>query len=1692
MAVSVQPKIAGLDDLEMGLRTLKRSKLLVTPEFKDMLFAVERHHNDLKLAHLTGKAKDLVDQAQRDTKFYNILVKMLCEIKEKRTGEQREGLRRVYTWYMANKHALYSGPRFGKEFMKQEAKEILVKASTPRKPKPQRQTRWASSTKPLSASSQQRNRTRSAPSVRIREHTSTWRDSSFDWRNDLNKGILKKDPPVVERLQLGHMDDNDYEIELKRLGVETENVHNSPLNTADTATTANSELLREARMLSRAHTGSPTMTPLGEQSTNIEACSVTPQKIVHPISSLVNPHATIAAQLAREKQDKLLAQKKVGEEKSRAKSLKAWQDFNKDFSCGQDVIDRLNFVGRSGTANDVRYFSHDHAEMPEVYTQNIITGYAQVLAEESDATKDAESKNCEQKENVFVNQTLEEFYETADALYPGQTRPTTRARVKSAPAVGRKVSQQSSKAATPSVMPGAESPSRKLAPQPLGHLLQDQPVREEEKEVMEEQTTNVKLDAVVKVIDSVSEEMTLFKERLAPKAQQGFRQPVATGIPTTTTSHSPTRFPSPEARTNSPVHSQVSMQTKPPRPYSSPLRCINLGEGVESPLASPRSRKDRCKSAGVVDWRGRIQPDSMRYKWGKTKFGGYTFVKKHMQRPLSLRSAGSTSAGKRPKTAPTSARNRWNTEKPSDDNRRVEAQAASNSMTQIKQEDVDTMVTIQYLLGTSNSRADSLASLYSLDEEFLRSLRRSVHVPADAPKEFVSFIAPSPAALIMAGRQSQARNYSPSFERPQTAIGQVREAQNHYVLPDFDDLHLPLGLEPDIPEDDDSLAGGDVGNDDEDDLQQLDSGPEREESGEEQWVEEEEEGVKQGEGEEGEKKYHEWEREKEEAREEQERADEWQDEAEQEARREDDVTVKEDVQQEGVKPAQADADSVNETGGITQVTSIAPNNQSPHPASHRAVQSLNLSQVWQFDPSENEDKKVKQKPQFYVGPSAAPRSKGTTQPHQQTRQQLFSPRIGTPMATAETATFPKVERSAGRMPSQAFSPSAQMTQLSRRRAELMRRAPPPRTPPSIPLPKARSLNKGRSPRLGPMLSELEHHARKERSPRNFMQHVTDLRSSGDAFREVSTAFSPESLVGTLQVCRLSMPLSRQHSLPTLYTDLSASQEAPHSILKQPAEQTLFPEPNLHIIDETKDMSEMEKTVHFYGTSAVPLTPLHRPQSPLQAPPKPMTAPATFASGFQRSESLGFLRQVTSSQQSSRNGSLHSSRNASVHGSLYSSRNASLHSSQRSSRNNSEPNTPSTRNLARIGRPIAQVAHVPDPNEVAEAVQKQKEAAAAVDIQRIFRGYVARNVYKKLMSTERQNMEDKQKAAVGIQRAYRSHLGRKEAIERRPPNPEMMEWGNNYRATLTTREQQRYDKVEERAEELSDNFHSAQSKLSVIGPHVNIYEIYHPKKTGPTKKELNMAATTIQRHIRGWLVRRRFDKLHRKAAWYGSTFPKMVKDYKSMLIRIQRQHGVEQPQAPFTTKDMNDYIDTRKRYESVFDKKAFGGELEHGDTDSFFKECDLYPSKTEIEEAMKIALKGETLSRKSSGLKRQEILDVVFYIYTPRAAGLENTRQSTWMNPIIDGVEARRLIGSEFVEEAPLEVCANLVISVKREQRERERAAERARKDEEAAALRERLGLPHPKDDEEEEEEEEEKKRLKKLRRVSLNEHEKKN
>ena len=47
------------------------------------------------------------------------------------------------------------------------------------------------------------------------------------------------------------------------------------------------------------------------------------------------------------------------------------------------------------------------------------------------------------------------------------------------------------------------------------------------------------------------------------------------------------------------------------------------------------------------------------------------------------------------------------------------------------------------------------------------------------------------------------------------------------------------------------------------------------------------------------------------------------------------------------------------------------------------------------------------------------------------------------------------------------------------------------------------------------------------------------------------------------------------------------------------------------------------------------------------------------------------------------------------------------------------------------------------------------------------------------------------------------------------------------------------------------------------------------------------------------------------------------------------------------------------YESGFESHAFAGELEFDELDIYFRECDLYPAQSDVEEAIDLVFRGKT-------------------------------------------------------------------------------------------------------------------------------------
>ncbi|XP_025085428.1 uncharacterized protein LOC112558893 isoform X3 [Pomacea canaliculata] len=1424
MTDTVTIKINGLDVLESGLKSLKRSRLMIAQEYSDMIGAIELHHNSLRLAHLTGKAKDLVDQAQRDTRFYNILVKMLCELKEKRTGEQRQGLRKVYAWYQANKNALYSGPHFGKEHLKSYSKEAFSVITTPRKPKG---GQFVSSN---SVKTKANVRSKSASGIRTR-HSTIWQHSSFDWQSaDLQKELPTHESPPLEQE-----------------------------NKECTAVAGSADL--------SAKTG---MSVIDSKFARLKQHKTLPST-VHPVSSIMNPHVSLAVQTERKRS----TQKKPLGNTSLENNLQTWIRFSEDRSWGQDLVGKLSFVGRSGTPSDVRYVAHSSAEMPEHHTQAVISSFAKASTTNVPAKDGADY--LDQKENIFLQQSLEQFYQSADAYCSQELNCTQTSRSLSAPVTRR----------------DPETP-RKNKPIRLQQQLQDMELNKNDNNANCEKT-GIRLETVVDVIDSVSANMIHYREKFAPEAQPGFRQPMVRDF-TASFLHaasSPVLYlPSPSPRSSVSLDNQQANYT--PRPHTSPtsLHRVSVTEDFDEHAQNcPMSQKPGCKTLGTADWAGRVEPESLRYKWRKTKCGGFTYQKTLQPKTVGLRSAGTTSAGRRPKTASIPVSQKWGTQKQSNENKRVMGQAASHSTTQIDQKTVDSLITVQHLLGSSFSRTDSLLSLYNFDEGFLAAFSHDQTVPTSGQLEYLSFVTP---ASVAAGAVFPENITETSANKSRNEKQEVKVQDSSPVTKD---VHLIFPGQSSLSDKTETDADTDQNGGETEMLQEQPSQKVLQQILDKEKIDCEKVEV-----------------------------------------------TNDDCLGQGTDETEADV------GTITHITSVA---NGGHPLSHNSSlpQPLSMSQVWEYNPSDDTDSEKKHESdvnQLEEQPPAV-----THQMH----TQLFSTSC-LPLASPRAAV--QGRRSAGGMPHQMHSGMPQILQLTRRRAELIQLAPPRHTAPSIPYSSAR-FSSHFSPSAGPLMSELEHHARKVKSPRSLMQHVEELRKSGKSHSQASAA-SPkaEGLSVSLRVCRLELPLRGSQTGPYVQDTIDAStmKEDRHT------DKSWLGENSRPEQTQEDDKNTAERTpASFTPNSFFANIPL-----------RPVTAPTC----------LGKKRQLTAPNELLCQGFTYHQIPST----------GTSHNTSSGSRPSTAPRIRRAKSLTNIGRPIPQVTSITDPDELKQAVQMQREAAAAVDIQRLFRGFVARNVYKKLQSEEREKLENERKAAVAIQRN-------------------------------------------------SMNYLSGKSRISVIGPHVDIYEIYHPKKTGNNRRELNSAALCIQRHVRGWLVRKCFEKLKRKVAWYGSTFQKMVTEYKSMLRRVQSQHGVSRPKAPFSAKEMNDYIDVRRRYESVFEKKAFSGMLEMDDIEAFFHECDLYPSRSEIEEAADVVSHGQPSIKRGHGLKRQEVLDILFYIYTPLAAGLKNTRQSTWMNPIIDGIEARQLIGSEFVEDAPLEVCAQLVFKAKREQKEKEKAEKHA-------------------------------------------------
>lgn len=331
--------------------------------------------------------------------------------------------------------------------------------------------------------------------------------------------------------------------------------------------------------------------------------------------------------------------------------------------------------------------------------------------------------------------------------------------------------------------------------------------------------------------------------------------------------------------------------------------------------------------------------------------------------------------------------------------------------------------------------------------------------------------------------------------------------------------------------------------------------------------------------------------------------------------------------------------------------------------------------------------------------------------------------------------------------------------------------------------------------------------------------------------------------------------------------------------------------------------------------------------------------------------------------------------------------------------------------------------------------RQREVWAAVNIQRIFRGFMGRQYARQLRVAD---IERQRKAAVMLQSNVRGFLARKKVMEQKiqeyKPSSRDLEWARKYKQDLKRREEARKQKNQHAMFMQNREADKQGQQMKQVQAHQHIFDVFHPTPEGPTKAQKKAAAITIQRYFRGWFVRRMLEKSKAKALKRTLSFNKFIKGYQELLFRIQKRYGIKEPRTALEFNELMEYVERLNKYEVAFDKFATDGLLQYNDIKEFFKSVGHAPSQKEIDEAIEIVTK---MSAKGRALTKAEAVEVLFQIYVPKGTKmkLSDVRKSTWLNPLDDGRDIMQMLSKKDLEQTNLLKCLEVVAGAGKESNE---------------------------------------------------------
>ncbi|XP_049626827.1 IQ domain-containing protein M [Suncus etruscus] len=231
-----------------------------------------------------------------------------------------------------------------------------------------------------------------------------------------------------------------------------------------------------------------------------------------------------------------------------------------------------------------------------------------------------------------------------------------------------------------------------------------------------------------------------------------------------------------------------------------------------------------------------------------------------------------------------------------------------------------------------------------------------------------------------------------------------------------------------------------------------------------------------------------------------------------------------------------------------------------------------------------------------------------------------------------------------------------------------------------------------------------------------------------------------------------------------------------------------------------------------------------------------------------------------------------------------------------------------------------------------------------------------------------------------------------------------------------------------------------NKVKRIGPHIEIFQLFRKKQKMKMDKKNIKKVTIVQAIIRGWLERRRMQRVMAKALDHAQNLKEVIDMYSAQIFRIKYRLGIWRTRQILTLSELEEWMDRKKYYETIFAKKQDWQGLDKSELPKFFNECGHFPTLQNINSVWHVVHK-EYRDKYTEVIKKNVAIEMLFTLYPPKGAHVKGNEKfrSTWLRPIVDGEEGYKYIVANHpvLKKADIRIVGKLVARSIRERKIRQ-------------------------------------------------------